>query len=334
MPSSAAVCSVHPVLARRVLDGAGQQRLLSIRASQRSAKRSGQCRFCVVCLGALPCESSCSADAAGFAAAMTNRPRHPWRMCGCRLGLQQGGAGVGPKEKTRKIVGLFFGAMSAWGASPSGVCVHGRVQKGLGLRCLFSSPASSFTRPPQQILGPGSPEPFPRVFWFWKASCEDRGAFRDDCVASIPPSCPQMRGVSYKQVRRCAQPLSNLRLRRSGTPFVCTLRAIQRFDTPGAMASVLMRLLVLSVLTSLAAPAAAEEPLVGAGGESSRAPEEKDAKSKGAEPSVGCGIWESCYKRRCCGSGSCSRANATHPALGCGVWESCYQGRCCGSGSC
>ena len=48
LPSSAVVGSVHIMLAMRVLDGAGQQRLLSIRASQRSAKRSGQCRFCVV----------------------------------------------------------------------------------------------------------------------------------------------------------------------------------------------------------------------------------------------------------------------------------------------
>jgi len=64
---------------------------------------------------------------------------------------------------------------------------------------------------------------------------------------------------------------------------------------------------------------------------------------------AGCAIWENCFgpassdwpeeapkeeDTRCCGSGTCSSANATHPMLGCGAWEDCFYGKCCGSGTC
>ena len=64
--------------------------------------------------------------------------------------------------------------------------------------------------------------------------------------------------------------------------------------------------------------------------------EDKDTgnTSKDSEATLGCALWEACYHRRCCGSGSCYKANGTHSALSCGLWESCYMGRCCGSGSC
>ena len=58
------------------------------------------------------------------------------------------------------------------------------------------------------------------------------------------------------------------------------------------------------------------------------------ALDEGAMATVGCGVWEACFQGRCCGSGSCLKANAVRGALGCGIWEACYSGRCCGSGSC